>query len=79
MKSFINYKNALQSYAQKKKLELPVYNVKEIEKGVLSALLFLNDKEFKSSDPPKSKWKEAEQSAAVEALNFLGNGRFREV
>ena len=73
MKSFINYKNALQSYAQKKKLELPVYNVKEIEKGVFVCTVVFNDKEFKSSDPPKSKWKEAEQSAAVEALNFLGN------
>ena len=73
MKSLINFKLALQSYAQKKKFDLPEYNSKKHEEGVFVSTVVFNGKEFKSSDPPKLTKKDAEQSAAEEALNFLGN------
>ena len=70
IKSF--YKNALQSYAQKKKLDLPKYNSILTEEGMFVSTVLFNGKEFKSNEPKPSK-KEAEQNAAEEALKFLGN------
>ena len=70
IKSF--YKNALQSYAQKKKLDLPEYACNECEKGMFLCTVNFNGKEFTTKEPKPSK-KEAEQSAAEEALIFLGN------
>jgi dsRNA-specific ribonuclease len=70
IKSF--YKNALQSYAQRKKLDLPKYETNKIEgKGFVSTISFEGN-EFKSNAPKPSK-KEAEQNAAEQALQFIGN------
>ena len=65
------YKNMLQSYAQRKKLAVPKYESNPCENKFLGTVLF-NGKKFKSSEPKPTR-KEAEQSAAEEALKFLGN------
>ena len=70
IKSF--YKNALQSCAQKKKLDLPKYTTIETEEKKFVSTILFDGKEFKSNEPKPSK-KEAEQNAAEEALKFLGN------
>ncbi|CAB4043164.1 Hypothetical predicted protein [Paramuricea clavata] len=69
IKSF--YKNALQSCAQKKKLDLPKYNTNETKEKMFVSIVLFDGTEFKSK--PKPSKKEAEQSAAEEALKFLGN------
>ncbi|XP_028401738.1 uncharacterized protein LOC114524764 [Dendronephthya gigantea] len=69
MKSF--YKNALQSYAQKRKLDPPRYSY-EVEGGKYISTVFVGERKFKAKEPKQSK-KEADQSAAEEALRTLGN------
>ena len=69
IKSF--YKNMLQSYAQRKKLAVPKYESNPCENKFLGTVLF-NGKKFESSEPKPTR-KEAEQSAAEEALKVLGN------
>ena len=64
-------KGALQSYAHKKKLDLPKYDFKQTKNGMFVSTALFNGREFKSSEPRPAK-KEAEQSAAEEALKFLG-------
>lgn len=69
MKSF--YKNALQSYAQRRKLDLPKYT-NEVKGGKYVSTVLIGEKKFKSKEPKQSK-READQSAAEEALRNLGN------
>lgn len=69
IKSF--YKNALQSCAQKKKLDIPKYNTNETKEKMFISIVLFYGKEFKSK--PKPSKKDAEQDAAEEALKFLGN------
>jgi dsRNA-specific ribonuclease len=69
IKSF--YKNALQSCAQKKKLDIPKYNTNETKEKMFVSIVLFDGKEFKSK--PKPSKKDAEQDAAEEALKFLGN------
>jgi dsRNA-specific ribonuclease len=66
------YKAALHSYAQKKKLDLPKYETIEIEGKRFVSTVCFEGTEFKSNAPKPSK-KEAEQNAAEQALQFIGN------
>ena len=70
IKSF--YKNALQSYAQKKKLDSPRYETIETKEKRFVSIVYFEGNEFKSIEPKPSK-KEAEQNAAEQALIFIGN------
>ena len=70
MKSF--YKNALQSYAHKKSFELPKYDFEQIESGLFVSTVLIDGEEFKSSEPKPTK-KDADQSAAEQALKSLRN------
>ena len=65
------YKSILQSYAQKKNLAKPEYDCHPFENGFRGTVRF-NGKVFESSGAKPTK-KEAEQCAAEEALNVLGN------
>ena len=70
IKSF--YKNVLQSYAQRKKLDSPKYETIETKEKRFVSTVYIEGKKFKSSESKPSK-KEAEQNAAEQALIFIGN------
>lgn len=73
-----NYKNRLQEYFQKKKLELPTYSYKKINQNWKASLRLSSDSKIYFGDECSSKIKTAQSVAKKVCLKLFGDTDFQE-